>query len=681
MKKALVIALMMVLGVGALTTAATITGSWDVTFSVNFHKLYNACPYAWSEIFGMDSTLEMAYTVGGVVFSSVSTFDAAHGFNAQEFSAAGGLGAFTFEAKMEFLPNAVINKYEMWWDNDYPEADDWWWYNNFCDSALCDMTVLTRYYSCSPQTWFEETAPVFKDFEGTLGVSIAGLEIEGLALLNGWVGTTVWKDLFFWPICKDVDSPFVNDNLFAAHVEDVVADVWYFGMCPAPASDAIGAAFRLKLAGMAGGLNVTSFTYFNMTESDAAADKDSGCPVLGKKGNYAVAADDCGLTFTEEYFMVEGIAFCCDTTLDVALKLVCPAERKSYTCECTDAVVVKTQTESVTVSLPPIQILTPSFATVGFEYVQFLLKDIPFIPGFYDLTLAVKFTTTTKEFSLCGQPAFPYPTCFTITLLPNWEEDKAHNSIANKFTGIDIKDLSVTCELPGITATFKTILYDLPNNALKTIASDEVLSFLVPTGCAAYGLCPPYGIWLDQEVYKLGVFLDYWETAKYKYFAWEALTIELDGDACCGGSYDITIDNYIGKKYEADPEFCGCIGLKLDYFTDAAEAEAAQAAFTALIAGEELTEAQETLLEKYAAEEVEEHAEVEITLVETPWATCVYKKVPNYTEVGQLTQLFSWMATDVDVSISLFSNFTLTLGAEVSFRGWELFSIGGGFIW
>ncbi len=649
MKKALVIACMLVLAGGALVSAQTFTGSWDFTYTFDLYKLGSPCPYQWWEIWGLSSDLVVDYTVGGFVFESKSSFDAQHGFNAQEFSAAGSLGAINLAAKMEFLPSAVLTKTQGWWGGiDPAQIWPWYLYNNFA-ATCCKTTVLTLFPGCSLDRWAEVTGPAFKDFELAVDISLAGVQLGGLFLMNAWAGTTTITDIFLWDVCTEYLFPVeMPENIYWTHVPQsgsthaVGVDVLQTGTCTVPGSTPIGAGFRLNLAGSVGGMNFTSFTYFNMTESDKKADTDSGCPVLGKKGNYAVAAG-CGIGFIEEYFMVEGIPFCCNTTLDVALKLVCPEESETLTCVCEDELLKEYVMPDGTL----IPIYLPSWdedctfttAVVGFEYLQFLVKDIPFIPGFYDLTASIKLTTDEKEFALCGQPSFGLDTCFSMTLLANWKEDESHNSIANKLTGIDIKDFSLTCEFNGATATFKTVLYDLPTNALKTISSDEMLRFLVPTGCAAW--CPPFEDDGDGDLTGPddGIHLEYWETPKYKYYAWESFGIVLAGDACCGGAYEITIDNYIGKEYEADPEFCGCICIK-DYEKECCFLDPAE-----------------------------------------PVYYCEFTQDANYTEVGQLNQLFSWMATDVNVSVSLFSNFTLTVGSEVSFRGWEIFSLGFGFIW
>ena len=703
MKKALVIMLVLVAGVSLLTSAAGVcTGEWTTTLDIDLGALSDNCTYnagtIWgaslaslAHVFTASSALTLNYGVGGFLFGSTSQFDAVAGYTSQSFDVTGALGAFTLSAKMTFLPQAVVLSEQRFITGYQP--DDllmrWLLYNNpgdKCDDGeacccvekdddQCKLTVLVR----EPWVWTKTcelaycsmlTDPIltieprFKDFEGSLAVSIAGIEIEGLALLNAWEGTVTEEQIFEWTICtekllkviKDPNKYFANvvqsGPTIAKYLEcehnEYLTGIWAWGTrtpqtcaCTTGGIDDIGSGFRLRLAGVAGPMSVTSYTYFNMTESDNKADTDSGCPVLGKKGDYAVAGD-CSLGFNEEYLMVEGIPLCCDMVVDAALKLVCPEEKDTWTCGCTDMELEKTlDGVDYTISFPdPANDCTKSTAIVAFEYLWLLVHDIPGMNGMYDLTASIKLTTDAKEFSLCGQPAFEYPTCFSITLLANWEEDKAHNAIANKFTGIDIKDLSFTCECNGVTFTSKTVLYDLPTNALNTLASREVISFLVPLDCTTatnptggtYKPCPPF---VDHGAVGLSegdkILLEYWETPKYKYYAWESFSIAIDGDACCGGAFDFDIDTYIGKKYEANPEFCGCICAKDP--------------------------------KKVCCQEV-------------PVLDCKWCIDANYEEVGKLGSLFSWMKTEVSATIGLFSNFDLLLETMVSFRGWETFSLG-----
>ena len=725
MKKALVLGCILVVGVASVASAAGMcSGYWSTTFGIDPIEMSDPCAAmttVWSERIGAHSTLMVDYSIEGWLFGGEATFDAAIGYTSQTFLTVGRLGAFTLGARMTFLPQAVVLSEQKFRQGDQPDEEFWLLYNNpgdACDDCedpgcccpegdddMCDLTVLVRAVelldpkACGVERCSLLAPPIvtieprFKDLQVTASVSIAGIEIEGLKLLNAWEGTTTEEQIFEWTVCQEgllivfEDSNKYFDNVVqtgpafpvVCEHDESMETVFAWGTLPPPQTcscttggdDDIGSGFRLKLSGAAGPMSVTSYTYFNLSESDNSADTDSGCPVLGKKGDLKVAGD-CSLGFTEEYLMVEGIPLCCDMELDAALKMVCPELDESWSCVCEEMEVTKALPWLPGMTVPTVTISFPdainppdcdySSEIVAFDYLQLLVHDIPFVPGMYDLTASIKLTTDEKEFSLCGQPAFEYPTCFSITLLANWEEDESHNDIANKLTGIDIKDLSFTCECNGVTFSSKTVLYDLPTNALKTIESFEVLSFLVPLDCdtrtdlygRSFDACLPFvdngdGVfsgplpWIvdgEEEVGPPGdkILLEYWETPKYKYYAWESLSIAIDGDACCGGAFDFDVDIYIGKKYEANPEFCGAI-CKTD-----------------------------TTKECCCEEEVQNYK-------------CCWDLDANYEEVGKLGSLFSWMATDVVGRFGLFSGFDLAVGASVSFRGWEAFGIGFGFTW
>jgi len=627
----------------------SITGSWDLTFTYSPVKWLSPCPYKLGDVIGLSSNITLDYVVGGWTFESKSGFDAIYGFNSQVFSANGSLGPVTLSAKATFLPAAVTKK-TMVFRDAYPKSDgtpdvqqeDWWVYNNFCTplGTSCKQSVLVvQTPSCSSWYYYydEEIGPAFKDFEFNGSLTFGGVSVEVLSVLDAWTGTITEQPLLY-SNSGTVQTAPTGDNLYYAHFEDIKADVVQSGSCTVEPSDYMGFGTRIKLSGTVGGMTITSYTYFNMTESDKAADKITGCPVLGKKGDYKVKTG-CGIGFTEEYLTVEGISLCCGMTMDAALKLVCPTEKTTYTCKCEEQWEYDVDSDSAKdVFAPKSSECKVETEIVAFDYLQFLIKGIPFIPGFYDLNASIKWTTTEKEFSLCGVPAIAWPdTCLNMTLLANWEEDKSHNGIANKFTGLGIKDITLTCEFSECSKfTAKTVLYDLPTNALATLSSEEELVFLVPAiGCE----CPPYTYsGNDPTNDPVGAYLEIWSTPKYKYFAYEEYKLELCGPGCCGGQYKVTIDNFIGKKYEADPRFCSCICY------------------------------------------VDKDGDGVPELKDDTWV-CSLTKDANYTEVGKLGTLFSWMMTKFNAEVPLFTDFTVKFGSTISFRGWEDFTLGIAFKW
>jgi hypothetical protein len=93
MKKALVLSLAAVLGLGFASFAQTLTGSWDTYIGIT------PSPVALT----IDSELEVTYTVSGWSFTSVTTIDET-GWLGQKFLVGGALGAFTIGSTLVFNP-------------------------------------------------------------------------------------------------------------------------------------------------------------------------------------------------------------------------------------------------------------------------------------------------------------------------------------------------------------------------------------------------------------------------------------------------------------------------------------------------------------------------------------------------------------------------------------------------
>jgi hypothetical protein len=93
MKKALVLSLVLVLGLGVASFGQTLTGKWDTTITI--------IPTPVS--LAIKSTLLVDYTVSGWSFESSSTFSEA-GWTAQKFNVNGSLGAFVLTSALTFTP-------------------------------------------------------------------------------------------------------------------------------------------------------------------------------------------------------------------------------------------------------------------------------------------------------------------------------------------------------------------------------------------------------------------------------------------------------------------------------------------------------------------------------------------------------------------------------------------------
>jgi hypothetical protein len=101
MKRALVLSLAVVLGLGVASFAQTLTGTWDTTITITPAPID----------LDIDSILTVTYSLSGWVFTSKTTIDET-GWTDQTFAASGALGAFTIGSTLDFAPNTPA--FESW---------------------------------------------------------------------------------------------------------------------------------------------------------------------------------------------------------------------------------------------------------------------------------------------------------------------------------------------------------------------------------------------------------------------------------------------------------------------------------------------------------------------------------------------------------------------------------------
>jgi hypothetical protein len=94
MKKALVLSLAVILGLGFASFAQTLTGSWNTTVKITPTPVVTL---------GITSNLVVTYSVSGWSFTSTSTVKET-GWTAQKFDVTGSLGAFTIGSNLMFTP-------------------------------------------------------------------------------------------------------------------------------------------------------------------------------------------------------------------------------------------------------------------------------------------------------------------------------------------------------------------------------------------------------------------------------------------------------------------------------------------------------------------------------------------------------------------------------------------------
>jgi len=105
MKKALVISILLVAGLGLAAFAGPLSGCWDFGTILKVDKTTEAVSMYW---FG--STLTLDYTTCGWTFGSTAKFDK-HAFNNLWFDASGSVGAFGFYGVLDFVPQTPSFKF------------------------------------------------------------------------------------------------------------------------------------------------------------------------------------------------------------------------------------------------------------------------------------------------------------------------------------------------------------------------------------------------------------------------------------------------------------------------------------------------------------------------------------------------------------------------------------------
>jgi len=690
MKKALVIALIFVLGLGFAAFAADgLSGTVDFSLSLspNWGSVVDNCAYSWISI---SASTELAYTFAGWEFASASGFDN-FGYSSQSFTAIGVLGAFSFDTTMAFKPMAVTSSIGHWGSRDGDTGEP---YNNAWGDWMPyweDLDDVTWYNCWTAYCWEpdETTAPVFDDWKAAASVSIAGVSLEAVFFLEGYGGAPASQPYGYYygtntqtpstgyrvyvddigiyantgtgnadpdsllgdkdTIAHEVeDFPnlegAVNDLLGVGYIDDEQI-VCGFGATPTTT----GSGFRFMGSGSAGSMTITSYTYFNLTEAAATAACGTCGYSFARSGTFKIANAGCDVTFTEEYLTVEGFSFGC-ATVDAALSITC----------------------------------------AGFSSIKVLINDfdLGFCCSGITIDGLLTFTTSTKTFTIA--PCITMrDTCLDFEVALSYASDK--------ISGLNIYGVSFSQAWNGITFTSKTA-FDTDNSCLfgttgKKIVSgnpgDQVLVMVPltglyvqevdcpdPAGCGSCALtCDKVCIPSLVEDYgdgsqELG-FYSPWCFYEEQYVVWEAFTIAVDGDSCCGGAFTFSTTTYFGDKqtlkaaawhYVFDATAAGDADFDVDY----------EQLYTWLLAGETFT--------GLATADDLTTVSLEEELLTSPSATCtegVAKKA--YYRLATQDTLFEWVQSTVDMGIGIGSAWTLSFGLDIDVYGWNGLSIGVGF--
>jgi len=641
MKKALVMTFVLVLGLGLAVSAADgFAGKWNAKVS-----LWPAASEFIDFVKSLKTEVDVDFTIAGFTFGMESTFGLA-GMTGMDFDIDGVIGAFTVSADIDFSP-MVLTSYAVhpvtlvYFDEPKYECDQ-------SPSWLVKNEIDNSAYTAA-----------FDDLTAEVSVSIAGVSFDALGYLKGDAGTTT-VTYGRWhfegrPGYISPDSQSVDPNLGVQSGSKTVT-----------VADCYGSGFRLSMSGSFGGATLTGRAYFNIEDYwgslynyYSAYSLYPCCATFAdmfvESGDWAIVCCDCIARFTELDIIVEDVAFGCATFSGMA-----------------------------------------TFDCCGFGDIVFLVEDIG-LGCCWDLgfDLLITFDETTKSLDICPDITLAN-TCFTIEACVV-TAPASPDETGFEITGIDIYGLTFEWALNGVT--FKSVTsFDLGKKPIL--------------GSAAYGgrISSPDKIYVwqpdttlteaefnyvhdgddtctlvaDLVVYPINVdstdavtdgagFYELTSFSCERAYAWESFSIVVDGDACCGGAFDITAAFYFGDvKYLTDLD--GWYVYDLRTASGAANASYGKYLFYGDDAWADLTAALLPSISAWSGSSCDccPCDDCSFGLDAVIWDAVYAAKDAN--------RLFDWLRTDLDVKLGVGSGFVLTFGADVSLWGWDDLTVGFEFI-
>jgi len=505
MKKALVMTFVLVLGLGLAVSAADgFAGKWNAEVSI-----WPAASEFIDFVKSLTTEVDVDFTIAGFTFGMESTFGLA-GMTGMDFDIDGVLGAFTVSADINFSP-MVLKSYAV-----HPVTlvyfDDPKYACNQSPSWLVKNEIDNSVYTAA-----------FDDLTAEVSVSIAGVNLDGLFYLKGDAGTTsVEYGTWYFTGKPGYGGTQNDDQNLGVQSDSKTVTV----------SDCYGSGWRLSMSGSFGGATLTGRAYFNIADpfGDLLGFYNVYSPypccatfadMFVESGYWSIVCCDCIARFTELDIIVEDVAFGCASFSGMV-----------------------------------------TFDCCGFDDVVFLVEDIG-LGCCWDLgfDLLITFDELTKTLDICPDITFAN-TCFTIeACVVTNDSGSAADETGFEITGIDIYGLTFEWALNGVT--FKSVTsFDLSKKPLLGdygyISSPNKIYVWQPdttltSATFAYDhdadTCAVSGIDYPVESDGSG-FYELTSFSCERAYPWESFSIVVDGDACCGGAFDITAAFYFGDVKE-----------------------------------------------------------------------------------------------------------------------------------
>jgi len=607
--------MVMVLGLGALAFGDGLSGDWDTDIS-----LYPAAGEFGSFIKSFTSEVDVDYVVGGFTFGMESTFGLV-GMSGMDFNVDGVLGAFTLSGNIDFSPMILATTK-----------------TTYTSLAIADVTCGG--FTGSNVSWATKTVTNtytagFDNLELESSVSIAGVCLDALFYLQG--EDTVGSYIVYGNHATVTPIPTGQALEASSWVQT--------GSATVASSTNQGAGWRFKASGSFGGAALTARVYFNLADYfgsyagylDYYSADFSLSDYFAESGAWEIVCDDCISRFTGLQVILEDVSFAC-TTFSAMV----------------------------------------SFDCCGFSDVKFLVEDIG-LGCCWDIgfDLMVTFTTTSKELTI--DPSITLAnSCFTISAGLDFSET---DGAAFTLDGIEIYGIGLEYSWNGITFTSATS-WNLTKNPIlgpayyagATYSPSKIYVLQPDTDftqatftydedadtCTATEKVPAINMTSGAG---------YWEVASFsceEAYAWEKFAIDVNGDSCCGGGFDLSAAIYFGDIQQLS-DLDGTYYFDADgdgtYATTGAEAYT----FYGTIDTTDVPLV--TAFSGAGCNCCPCDGDCSVEIDEVEWDA-------DYLAKTNTDRLFDWIEADVDVVFGIASNFNLTAGFDITCWGWEDFTFG-----
>jgi len=612
MKKALVMTFVLVLGLGFAAFAdGALSGVWDTDIS-----LYPAASEFGDFIKSFTSEIDIDYTIGGFVFGVESTFGVP-GMTGMDFEVDGTLGAFTIDLDIDFDPDVLKVKKLAYYGFKLVHA---------CNDLTLIGVGWEQVVDSSTYT------AGFDDMWAEVSVSIAGVNL----------GVTFGMEGIANQYAETVYTEWIGQTPSYTSAATTHSTVTQSGSYTKADTTKVGTGWKFSASGSFGGATLTGLAYFNLSEASTYADNLGYADVyladhFTKSGTFSLVCPDCIVRFSSFELLLENVSFACATFKALAV-----------------------------------------FDCCGFSDVTFLVEDIG-LGCCWDLGFDLMITFTDKTKSISIEPAITFANaCFTF--------DAVVTTAATglELTGVEIRGLALEYSWNGITFTAEESFNLLENPILGDYGEGYISS---PTKIwvwepdrdmttVSYAYTPAVGTTaascvatVTQWAVDISSGAGYWELTSYaceKAHAWEHFGIEIDGDSCCSGAFDISADFYFG-----DVTYLSALGGT--YYQNATSGTGWGTGLVIYGTGGGTAPTRTAWTDPAGV--CDDHDCCACVDATCSYAVDTVDWLDTYSDKSA-DRLFDWIESDVDVVIGIGSAFNLTFGLDVSLWGWEDFTFG-----